>query len=93
MSNTVVMIMLAVVVLIAAVAFIVLSVRKPDTTTRSWNQVLEGNPEEKQSSEDIRSKKIKCQRCGSAAFGILGTEDIYRCQSCGFKSKAPSGTS
>lgn len=89
MSDTIILIVLAVIVLIVAVAFIVMSVRKSDASLATVNGAREYARANEYTSSDIRSKKIKCHRCGGEAFGVLGTGNIYRCRSCGAKTQGP----
>lgn len=89
MSNTIILIVLAVIVLIAAVAFIILSVRKSDPNYKTSKNPTGHEISSEFTSTDIRSKKVKCRRCGGDAFGVLGTGNIYRCRSCGDKTEGP----
>ena len=89
MSNTIILVLLAVV---ALVVIVFLSARKPGAKIDFWKQSTKGDSTDELSSSDFRSKKIKCQRCGAPAYGVLGTENIYRYQSCGFKTKDFSDT-
>lgn len=90
MNNTLILLVLVVVVLIAAVIFIVASVRKSDATHKARKQSREYTRSNEYTSIDIRSKKVKCHRCGGEAFGVLGTGNIYRCRSCGAKTEGPT---
>ena len=86
MSGTTLMILLAVVILIVLAAFVILTIRMPSAGTTSLKKILDNKLKEKKTTSDFRSKKIKCIRCGADAYGMLGTKNIYRCQSCGFKT-------
>ena len=90
MSNTSILIVLAVVVLLIAVAFIILSVKKSDAHHEKSQKSREYARSNEYTSSDIRSKKVKCHRCSGEAFGVLGTGNIYRCRSCGAKTKGPT---
>lgn len=90
MNNTIILIVLAVVVLIVAVAFIVMSVQKSDAAAKKSKASTDYARANEFTSSDIRSKKIKCRRCGSDAFGVLGTGNIYRCRTCGDKTEGPT---
>ena len=89
MDYTIVLIVLAVIVLIVAVVFIVLSVRKSDASSKTSSAKRNYVRATEFTSSDIRSKKVKCRRCGGEAFGVLGTTNIYRCRTCGDKTEGP----
>ena len=84
MNNQIIFVVLAVVVLVVTIAFVYLSVRK-STSDRSQS-MKDGRSSGSAVSSDFRSKKIKCARCGGNAYGVLGTENTYRCSACGYKS-------
>ena len=90
MTSTSVLIILAIVVFLITVAFVILTVRNPKGKIE-----LSGNGNglfvaSEHSADDIRSKTTKCHRCGHKAFGVLGTENIYRCQTCGSRTQGPA---
>jgi len=86
MYSSHILIILAIVVLIVTVAFVYLTVRKPKSGSYGSQSSGDGRLTNEFMASDFRSKKIKCTRCGGSAYGVLGTENVYRCSSCGFKS-------
>lgn len=89
MNTTIILIVLAVIVLLAAVAFIILTVQRSGAGYKGLNTAMDYARANEFTSSDIRSKKIKCRRCGDDAFGVLGTGNIYRCRTCGDKTEGP----
>ncbi len=89
MSYAIIFNILIVIVFIVAIAFIIMSVRKPRTTGITFNggAGTQDGTTNVFASNDIRSRTIKCFRCGKRAYGILGTKDVYRCQSCGYNTR------
>ncbi len=90
MSYAIILNILIVVVFIVAIAFIIMSVRKQRTNTRIAFNCDAGTQDGTTivfGSNDIRSRTIRCFRCGKRAYGILGTKDVYRCQSCGYNTR------
>ena len=90
MSYAIILNILIVIVFIVAIAFIIMSVRKQRSSTRiafNGNAGSQDGTSAVFGSNDIRSRTIKCFRCGKRAYGILGTKDVYRCQSCGYNTR------
>jgi len=38
----------------------------------------------------IRSRDIKCTRCGKQSYALLGTGNQYKCHTCNFEFEGPS---
>ena len=88
MNSQTVLIVLSAVVLIITIAFVFLSVRKPTDKSQFSKSEADGKLLNDLMTNDFRSKKTKCSRCGGSAYGVLGTENVYRCSACGYRSVA-----
>jgi len=83
---------LIVVVSVVAIAFIYLAGRRKHRSRLVFGSASNDGSQstEVTINNDIRSRTIKCNRCGRRAYGILGTSDVYRCQSCGHNTRKES---
>ncbi len=88
MNNLAILIILAVLVFVVTIAFIIMSVNR---LRGSIDRSIANNNAQATNTDmaitDVRSRKIKCQYCGAAAYGVLGAVDVYRCQTCGYRTK------
>jgi len=89
MSNAIIYILLAVIVLVGIITYRAVAIKKPAAKAGSSTKAKDKHSTLQITSENIRRKKTKCQRCGGLAFSLFGTKNIYRCRSCGFRTKVP----
>ena len=91
MDTSIILNILIFIVAIVAIAFIFLAGRRKYRSRLVLGSASNDSARSTEvMSNDILSRTIKCNRCGRRAYGILGTSDVYRCQSCGHNTRKAS---
>jgi ribosomal protein S27AE len=79
-------------IVVVIVVFIVRAVRLTHASlAEASRQVSLTNPGTARVVVDqIRRSEVRCPRCGSQTFTLLGTESRYQCESCEFVFEGPA---